>query len=207
LNYVSLNIEFNVVMKNDIMIVIYVNDLIFTRFNLAAVFWLKNVLNERFTHVDDERFREALIRNDEICDVDDINERIEIEMIWLKKDVFIYKQRVFRFEMFRFENQKNQWFDRFFVNFRSFDSDCLDSNNLSTLRRFERFFCSRRVENLWMWNLCLRTWWSICVWISWLMKRVARRRWIKWLFVDFVFSFASLLFVNLNVLTRSWKES
>jgi hypothetical protein len=48
LNYVSLNVEFNVFMKNDIMIVIYVNDLIFTRFNLATIFWLKNVLNERF---------------------------------------------------------------------------------------------------------------------------------------------------------------
>jgi hypothetical protein len=35
-------------MKDDIMTVIYVNDLIFTRFNLAAIFWLKNVLNERF---------------------------------------------------------------------------------------------------------------------------------------------------------------
>ncbi len=35
-------------MKDDIMIVIYVNDLIFTRFNLATIFWLKNVLNECF---------------------------------------------------------------------------------------------------------------------------------------------------------------
>ncbi len=48
LSYVSLNVEFNVFMKDDIMIVIYVDDLIFTRFNLAAIFWLKNVLNERF---------------------------------------------------------------------------------------------------------------------------------------------------------------
>jgi hypothetical protein len=38
LNYVSLNVEFNVFMKDDIMIVIYVNDLIFTRFNFAAIF-------------------------------------------------------------------------------------------------------------------------------------------------------------------------
>jgi hypothetical protein len=45
LNYVSLNVVF---MKNDIMIVIYVNDLIFTKFNLATIFWLKNALNERF---------------------------------------------------------------------------------------------------------------------------------------------------------------
>jgi hypothetical protein len=30
------------------MIVIYVNDLIFTEFDLAIIFWLKNVLNERF---------------------------------------------------------------------------------------------------------------------------------------------------------------
>jgi hypothetical protein len=48
LNYVSLNVEFNVFMKDDIMIVIYVNDLIFTRLNLATIFWLKNALNERF---------------------------------------------------------------------------------------------------------------------------------------------------------------
>jgi hypothetical protein len=30
------------------MIVIYVNDLIFTRLNFAAIFWFKNALNERF---------------------------------------------------------------------------------------------------------------------------------------------------------------
>ncbi len=35
-------------MKDEIMIVIYVNDLIFTKFNFATIFWLKNVLNERF---------------------------------------------------------------------------------------------------------------------------------------------------------------
>jgi hypothetical protein len=48
LDYVSLNVEFNVFMKNDIMIVIYVNDLIFTKFDSMIIFWLKNVLNERF---------------------------------------------------------------------------------------------------------------------------------------------------------------
>jgi uncharacterized protein YqgQ len=48
LSYVSLDVEFNVFMKNDIMIDLYVNDLIFTKFNLAAIFWLKNVLNESF---------------------------------------------------------------------------------------------------------------------------------------------------------------
>ncbi len=88
-------------------------------------------------HVDDERFKEALIRDAEIHDADDINKRIEIEMIWLKWDVFIYKQRVFLFEMCRFEIQRNQKFDRFFVNFRSLDFDCLDSNNLSSLREFD----------------------------------------------------------------------
>jgi hypothetical protein len=46
--YVSLNVEFNIFMKNDIMIVIYVNDLIFTKFDRAIIFWLKNALNERF---------------------------------------------------------------------------------------------------------------------------------------------------------------
>jgi hypothetical protein len=48
LDYVSLNVEFNVFMKDDIMIVIYVNDLIFTKFDSIVIFWLKNVLNERF---------------------------------------------------------------------------------------------------------------------------------------------------------------
>jgi hypothetical protein len=48
LNYVLLNIEFNIFIKNDIMIVIHVNDLIFTRFNCATIFWLKNILNEYF---------------------------------------------------------------------------------------------------------------------------------------------------------------
>jgi hypothetical protein len=48
LDYVSLNVEFNVFMKNDIMIVTYVNDLIFTEFDRAIIFWLKNALNERF---------------------------------------------------------------------------------------------------------------------------------------------------------------
>ncbi len=48
MNYVSLDVEFNVFMKNDIMIVIYVNDLIFTKFNFVAIFRLKNALNERF---------------------------------------------------------------------------------------------------------------------------------------------------------------
>jgi hypothetical protein len=47
-DYVSLNVEFNVFIKNDIMIVIYVNDLIFTKFDRAIIFWLKNALNERF---------------------------------------------------------------------------------------------------------------------------------------------------------------
>jgi hypothetical protein len=48
LDYVSLNVEFNVFMKNDIMIIIYMNDLIFTKFDLAIIFWSKNVLHERF---------------------------------------------------------------------------------------------------------------------------------------------------------------
>jgi hypothetical protein len=48
LDYVSLNVEFNIFMKNDIMIVIYVNDLIFTKFDHAIIFWLKKALNERF---------------------------------------------------------------------------------------------------------------------------------------------------------------
>jgi hypothetical protein len=48
LDYVSLNDEFNVFIKNDIMIVIYVNDLIFTKLDFAIIFWLKNALHERF---------------------------------------------------------------------------------------------------------------------------------------------------------------
>jgi hypothetical protein len=48
LSYVSLDVEFNVFMRDDIMIVIYVDDLILTKLNLAAIFWLKNALNKRF---------------------------------------------------------------------------------------------------------------------------------------------------------------
>jgi hypothetical protein len=48
LSYVSLDVEFNVFMRDDTIIVIYVNDLILTKLNLAAIFWLKNALNERF---------------------------------------------------------------------------------------------------------------------------------------------------------------
>ncbi len=42
--------------------------------------------------------------------------------------------------MCRFEIQKNQKFDRFFVNFRVFDFDYFDSNNLSSFREFNDFF-------------------------------------------------------------------
>jgi hypothetical protein len=64
LDYVSLNVEFNVFMKNDIMIVIYVNDLIFTKFDSSIIFWLKNVLkrtirNEWF------KFVHLLFRHDD----------------------------------------------------------------------------------------------------------------------------------------------
>jgi hypothetical protein len=48
LDYVFLIVEFNVFIKNDIMIVIYVNDLIFTRFDSTIIFRLKNALNKRF---------------------------------------------------------------------------------------------------------------------------------------------------------------
>jgi hypothetical protein len=48
LSYVSFDVEFNVFMKNDIMIIIYMNDLILIKLNFAAIVWLKNVLNERF---------------------------------------------------------------------------------------------------------------------------------------------------------------
>jgi hypothetical protein len=37
-DYVSLNVEFNIFMKNDIMIVIYVNDLIFTKLDSTIIF-------------------------------------------------------------------------------------------------------------------------------------------------------------------------
>jgi hypothetical protein len=38
LSYVSFDVEFNVFMKENIMIVIYVNDLILTKLNFAAIF-------------------------------------------------------------------------------------------------------------------------------------------------------------------------
>ncbi len=44
----SLNVEFNVFTKDDIMIIIYVNDLIFTKLDLVVISRLKNALNERF---------------------------------------------------------------------------------------------------------------------------------------------------------------
>jgi hypothetical protein len=47
-DYVFLNVEFNVFIKNDITIVIYVNYLIFTKFNIAIIFLLKTALNNRF---------------------------------------------------------------------------------------------------------------------------------------------------------------
>ncbi len=47
-DYVSFNVEFNVFMKNDIMIIIYVKDLIFIKFDLEIIFWLKNALHKRF---------------------------------------------------------------------------------------------------------------------------------------------------------------
>jgi hypothetical protein len=47
-DYVLLNVELNVFMKDDIMIVIYVNDLIFTELDSTIISQLKNALNERF---------------------------------------------------------------------------------------------------------------------------------------------------------------
>ncbi len=43
-----LNVEFNVFIKNDIILIIYVNDLIFIKLDLAIIVWLRNVLHERF---------------------------------------------------------------------------------------------------------------------------------------------------------------
>jgi hypothetical protein len=66
--------------------------------------WNKNrdkIVND-IEHDDDERFSEALIRDAEISEVENVNRWIET--IWLKKDVFVYKQRAFQFEMSRFEN-------------------------------------------------------------------------------------------------------
>jgi hypothetical protein len=41
----------------------------------------KDKIVSKIEHVDDERFKKALIRDAEIHDVDDINEQIEIEII------------------------------------------------------------------------------------------------------------------------------
>jgi hypothetical protein len=60
--------------------------------------------------------RDAEIRDVEIRETENINERVDA--ICLKWNVFIiYKQLVFLFEMCRFENQKNQKFNSSFVNF------------------------------------------------------------------------------------------
>ncbi len=98
---------------------------------------IDKIVND-FELLDDLRFKRALIRNAEIFKAESINERIDI--IWLRWNVFVYKQRVFLFETCRLEIQRNQKFDRAFVNFRSFDSDDLNSNNLSTFREFDDSF-------------------------------------------------------------------
>jgi hypothetical protein len=109
-----------------------------------------------------------LIRDAEIREVESANERVET--IWLKRNVFVYKQRAFRFEMSRLENQRNQKFDRFSVNFCSFDFDCLDSNNLSKLRRFDNSFAQDALRicecEIFAWEhddqlaLEFRDWWN-----------------------------------------------
>jgi hypothetical protein len=91
-----------------------------------------------FELLDDLRFKRILIRNAEIFQTASINERIDIT--WLRWNVFVYKQRVFLFETCRLEIQRNQKFDRVFVNFRFFDFDDLNSNNLNTLRDFDDSF-------------------------------------------------------------------
>jgi hypothetical protein len=54
-DYVLLNVEFNVFMKDDIMIIIYVNDLIFTKLDFVVISRLKNALNER-SEMNDSKF-------------------------------------------------------------------------------------------------------------------------------------------------------
>jgi hypothetical protein len=60
-----------------------------------------NKIVDDFELRDDLRFRRILIRNAEIFKAEDINERIDA--IWLKWDLFVYKQRAFLFEKRRFE--------------------------------------------------------------------------------------------------------
>jgi hypothetical protein len=97
--------------------------------------WIEREIKQ----IDDDRFREkTLIRNVEVREIKSINKRIDL--IWLKRNVFIYKQRVFLFETCRFEIQRNQKFDRVFMNFCFFDSDDLNSNNLSSFREFDDSF-------------------------------------------------------------------
>ncbi len=106
--------------------------------------WNKNKNENEFVNEiefnDDERFRKVLIQNAELCQIENVNERIDA--IWLRWVVFvvIYKQRVFLFELCRFEIQKNQKFSRFLVNFRFFDFDELNSSSLSTFRKFDDLF-------------------------------------------------------------------
>ncbi len=51
-----------------------------------------------------------------------------------------YAESVFLFEMCRFEIQRNQKFNRFFVNFRFFNLDDFNSNNLSTFCELDDSF-------------------------------------------------------------------
>ncbi len=117
---------------------------------------------------DDVRFKRILIRNVEIFKIENIDKRIDA--IWLKWNVFVYKQRVILFDMCRLEIQRNQKFNRFFVNFRSFDSSCLDSNNLSSLRKFNDSFVRNALKirecEIFAWEhddhlaLEFRDWWN-----------------------------------------------
>ncbi len=116
----------------------------------------------------DVRFRRALIRNAEIFRIKSIDERIDA--IWLRWNVFIYKQRVILFDVCRFEIQRNQKFNRFFEKFRFFDSSCLNSSNLNSLREFDDSFVRNALRvrecEIFAWEyddhlaLKFRDWWN-----------------------------------------------
>jgi hypothetical protein len=86
-------------MKNEIIIVIYVNDLIFTKFNFATIFWLKNALNKRFEMSDldsctyyldmmifKNRYLKQLILNQNVY----VEQMLQNHEIWNCKSLIIF---------------------------------------------------------------------------------------------------------------------
>jgi hypothetical protein len=96
-DYVSLNVQFNVFMKNDIMIVIYVNNLIFTKLDLAIIVWLKNVLHERFEMSDFRSciyYLDMMIVRNRRLKLLILNQNVYVEQMLRNHEMWNYKSLV-----------------------------------------------------------------------------------------------------------------